>query len=40
LTRGQTSFQKISGLFGSVVAVAFQSIFHIEMHHYDVFLFF
>jgi hypothetical protein len=28
------------GMFGSVVAAAFQSVFHAEMHQNDVFLFF
>jgi hypothetical protein len=34
-----TQCLKVSALFESVVAVAFQSIFHAEMHQNDVFLF-
>jgi hypothetical protein len=32
--------QSQASLFGSVVAVVFQSIFRAEMHHNDVFSFF
>jgi hypothetical protein len=31
--------KKHQGLFGSVVAIAFQSAFHSEMHQNDIFLF-
>jgi hypothetical protein len=40
LTYGKTTTKKEKGMFGSGVAVTFQSAFHSEMHQNDIFFYF
>jgi hypothetical protein len=40
LTYGKTTTKKEKGMFGSGVAVTFQSAFHSEMHQNDIFFIF